>query len=352
MTAKKHIIAVAVACTTLWLASCTPSSQKALPPKRFDNDVLNGYTPIKDQGHSSTCWIYAMLAAIETERIMKGDSVNLSPDYAARRMLEEQFDRHVLTGGAAEISDRGTASDLLRIMERHGAMPFDSYTTAKSGHSPAAGFSLLARKTKAIAQKAVNSKSSPRKFRPMLDHMLDESLGPVPHHVYMLGAEYTPEEFGRSVCPGGYFKALTSFTHHPFGQSIDLELPDNRRHNLFLNLPLDSLLSATVEAVEQGHGVCWEGDISEPLFSFRQGMALTATNQHPTQQLRQRLFETRRTTDDHCMAIVGIAHDERGQRYFIMKNSWGTANPYQGLMYMSEPYFMLKTIAVWVPCVK
>ena len=32
-------------------------------------EQLNAMTPVKDQGDSQTCWIYAMLAAIETEQI-------------------------------------------------------------------------------------------------------------------------------------------------------------------------------------------------------------------------------------------------------------------------------------------
>jgi bleomycin hydrolase len=35
-------------------------------PKHFTHEVLNRMTPIKNQGKSQTCWIYAMLAAIET----------------------------------------------------------------------------------------------------------------------------------------------------------------------------------------------------------------------------------------------------------------------------------------------
>ena len=47
------------------------------------------------------------------------------------------------------------------------------------------------------------------------------------------------------------------------------------------------------------------------------------------------------------MAIVGLAHDDSGQQFFICKNSWGPNNPYQGLMFLSFAYFKLKTIAVW-----
>lgn len=64
------------------------------------------------------------------------------------------------------------------------------------------------------------------------------------------------------------------------------------------------------------------------------------------QALRQMMIETYSTTDDHAMAVVGIARDERGVKYYIMKNSWGTDNPYGGLMYVSEDYVRLKTVTV------
>ena len=110
---------------------------------------------------------------------------------------------------------------------------------------------------------------------------------------------------------------------------------------------MEKMTDMVRKAVKAGRGVCWEGDISEPGFSFRKGMAtLPPGAGKPTQELRQKAFCSRATTDDHCMAIVGLAHDADGRRYFIMKNSWGKDNPYRGLMYMSEDYFMMKTIAV------
>jgi bleomycin hydrolase len=116
---------------------------------------------------------------------------------------------------------------------------------------------------------------------------------------------------------------------------VVLEVPDNWEHNRFLNIPADSLLAHTERAVRQHHGVCWEGDISERGFSFEEGIAdLSLING--------------RTTDDHCMSIVGIAHNQEGKRFFILKNSWGTDNPYGGLMYMSFDYFKAKTIAVYL----
>ena len=61
------------------------------------------------------------------------------------------------------------------------------------------------------------------------------------------------------------------------------------------------------------------------------------------------MIENYTTTDDHCMAVVGIARRKSGEKYYIMKNSWGRNNPYGGLMFMSEDYMKLKTVAVFIP---
>lgn len=95
--------------------------------KHFTNEVLLGYTPVKDQGHSSLCWAYAMLATIETEHIQMGDSVNLSVDYIARYQLGEQARFHFLSKGYDRMTLRGTAPLLLRLIDEYGIMPYDSY---------------------------------------------------------------------------------------------------------------------------------------------------------------------------------------------------------------------------------
>ena len=125
----------------------------------------------------------------------------------------------------------------------------------------------------------------------------------------MLGAEYTPQEFARSVCAPDEYLQLTSIASEPYGQEIMLDEQDNWLHSRFLNVPMDTLLEKTVKAVRNHHGVCWE---------------------------------SRR----HAMAIVGLAHDDEGRKYFVMKNSWGTKRPHNGLEYLSFSQFRKQTLAV------
>lgn len=227
-------------------------------PKHFTNEVLNRMTPIKDQRNSQTCWIYAMLATIETEHLSWGDSVNLSPYYIEKMMEQEP---------KAPESKRGMGATLLRLIGKYGIVGYDAMRSADT---------------------------------------------PAPRFVFMLGAEYTAQEFARSVCKPGEYVALTSDSRKPYYKMMEIDLPDNWLRDRFLNIPMDSLLVKTERAVRQHHGVCWE-------------------------------------SKGHAMAIVGIAHDDHGERYFIMKNSWGTERPHKGLDYLSFEDFRKQTLAVEMP---
>jgi bleomycin hydrolase len=324
----------------LVLALTACHRQRAVGEKKeFATEVLNGYTPVKQQGRSSTCWAYAMLAAIETEHIMRGDSVNLSVAYAVRHLLKDNYERYYLSGGRMPFSTRGMGQTLLNLIERHGLVAYDAYRGNEE-----ANIGVLANKVEMLAQRAVARRAGIERYQPQVDAVLDAALGPLPRIVSMYGMMYTPGEFARSVCAPGEYIALTSFAHLPYGEECVLEVPDNWERNRLLNVPADTLMARIEQAVRSGHGVCWEGDISEPGFSFAAGTAVLEDRPYD----RQRDFERFLTTDDHAMAIVGIARDRGGQRYYIMKNSWGTANPYGGLMYLSFDYVRIKTVAVYM----
>ena len=67
-----------------------------------------------------------------------------------------------------------------------------------------------------------------------------------------------------------------------------------------------------------------------------------------TPEVRQEMFDRQETTDDHGMEIVGIATDQKGNRYYKVKNSWDTNQVYGGFFYVSEPYFLAKTLSILV----
>lgn len=317
----------------LVLISCEKQRGKVnVSEEKFTVELRLPTTPVKDQGSSSLCWVYAMLATLETEHIMRGDSVNLSPDYVARMYLSEQANRRRLLPNKvvqkeAGITTRGMCTMALDLIQTYGLQHYDAYR-----HKPDMDYNVLCRKLD---------------YGNDTEKLLDRYIGPLPNQVFMLGALYTPLEFAHSVCTDDEYIALTSFTHHPYGQRFPLEVPDNYFHDTFLNVPLDTMMNRIVQSLRSGHPVCWEGDTSEPGFLFGEGYAVLKNEKKKvTAERRQASFEARRTTDDHVMEIVGLAHDQHGRRFFLCKNSWGTDNRYHGFMFLSENYVRMKTIAV------
>ncbi len=328
------------------LAACGRPAPKpaSSAPKAFTNDLVLKTTPVRDQGRSPLCWAYAMVATLETDRLMMGDSVTLSTDYVARCLLQEEARRYCLSRGRTGVSLRGMPTMALDIMAQQGMLPFDSYyhNTGTDIYTSGVNYGVLCRKVAEVTRAAA---SLDRTDSQVAD-LLDREIGALPRLIAFFGMTYTPLEFAHSVCLPGDYVALTSFTHHPFGERFALETPDNQYHDAFLNVPIDTLMASIVSALRSGHAVCWEGDTSEPGFSFAQGLATLPDGTATTQEARQRLFDRLKTTDDHCMALCGLAHDRQGRRFFIAKNSWGKDNPYGGFMYLSEDYVRLKTIAV------
>lgn len=328
---------------TFLFSACNKQKVERPTGMVFTDEVRLKTTPVKNQGHTSFCWIYAMLATIETEHIMQGDSINLSVDYVARAFLREQamedfIKRREKKGNA--ITERGMATMTLQLIQTYGLTHYDAFHRRNDTNIDVLSKQLF------LAEGKATTLSN---YIEHADLLLDKAFGEVVESVFFLGSRYTHLEFAHSVCREDEYEALTSFTHHPYNERFALEVPDNKYHDTYLNVPIDTLYYKVVSALRHGHPVCWEGDISEPGFSFRQGIAILPSSMAISQANRQEQFESGETTDDHCMTIIGLAHDQQGRRYFLMKNSWGTNNRYGGFMYVSEDYLRMKTIAVILP---
>ncbi|KGI60355.1 C1 family peptidase [Prevotella sp. S7 MS 2] len=340
---RKYLFYIAIAVV---LAGCSRPVKTEQERSLFVNDVVIKTTPVKNQGSGQLCWAYAMLATIESEHLMRGDSVNLSTAFITRMRLQQMARARYLSQGASTFSLRGMAPLLIDMLVTVGAEPYDSYED-KDGLNVA----VLSRKVARLADMSASRRIGIDNMTEQLDNMLDRAMGYMPsRYVHMLGAEYTPLEFAHSVCGRDEYVSFTSFAHHPWGEEVALELPDNTQGFRFHNLPIDELMKRIRKTLAEGHPVCWEGDISEPGFDFKQGVAEVDEHDRKATDIR-RLSDLQHflTTDDHCMELVGLARDLQGHRYFIAKNSWGTHNKYGGFMYLSEDYVRLKTVAVVMP---
>jgi bleomycin hydrolase len=223
-----------------------------------------------------------------------------------------------------------------------------------------------------------------RKLTPVwkegFDGILDAYLGTEPDNFTYNGQSYTPASFASmtGLDPDDYV-AIGSFTHHPFYMDFIIEIPDNWLWSNIGNVPLDELMEILDHALENGYTVCWDADVGERSYDWKDGIALmpsteigdldglerarwdelSETEQQAlfydfstpkkerviSQEDRQKMFDNYQTTDDHLMHITGTARDQSGNKFYLVKNSWGTGNHiYKGYHYVSEAYMRAKTI--------
>jgi bleomycin hydrolase len=106
-------------------------------------------------------------------------------------------------------------------------------------------------------------------------------------------------------------------------------------------------------AVRNGYSVAIDLDVSEDTYRPGEGLAqLTADLEKPgaiTQEVREQLFMSRKTTDDHLIHVVGIVKDKDGKRLFLAKDSWGANHGrLKGHRVLTENYVRAKVLAYMV----
>lgn len=330
----------------------------------FTEDVRNECTSVKSQGITGTCWSFTTSSFLESEIIRSGhEPVDLSEMYVVRHVYEDKARNYILRQGSAAFSEGSLSHDLMRTMDKHGLVPESVYPGNPEPDS-AYNHQELVKELKGILDETLKADEFDKNWFKKIEKTLDDHFGEVPESFEYKGKTYTPKQFSESLgLRSGQYVTITSFVHHPFGQSFILEIPDNYSNGSYLNMPLNDLQSITDEALKSGYTVAWDGDISEKGFSSKNGLAILPEKikekkmfDDPqkevkvTQEKRQEQFEFLESTDDHLMHIVGLAHDQNGTKYYIVKNSWGAdRGPYEGYLYMSEAYFLMKTIAVMLP---
>ncbi len=319
-------------------------------------------TPVKNQQRTGTCWSYATASLLESEiaRMGHGD-IDISEMYIVRNIYQDKATNYMLRQGKANFSQGSLSHDLVRMVNKIGLMPQDAYTGLVGG-ATGHDHSEMEAGLKGFLD-GVNTMQmlSPR-WMPAFNAVLDTYMGVVPNKVTYKGKSLTPTEYASELgIDSDNYISFTSFTHHPFGTSFILEIPDNYSNGEFYNLKIDDLVKLTKEAIKEGYSIAWDGDVSEKGFSAKEGIAVLPSaparedlfdtpgkEMDVTQQLRQQQFMSKSTTDDHLMHIVGLAKDQKGNQYFIIKNSWGEISEHKGFLYMSEAYFRMKTVAVMV----
>ncbi len=353
---------------------------------KFTDVISIRTTPVKDQNKSGTCWSFSGVSVLEEDVMRKGGpELDLSEMFIVRQNYIDKAKKYIRTGGKINFAQGGGFADVLAATKEFGAVPEEVYSGLNYGEEKHSHYEMAAALTAYLNAILTNpNKKLSTAWLPGFEGILDAYLGKVPEEFTYNGKKYTPKSFAKEMgINADDFISITSYNHHPFYEAFAIEIPDNWRWEKSMNVPMDEMKKIVDNALEKGYSIGWAADVSEPGFKWRQGYALLPlgkdekdmTNSEVsrwtqlsdqdrekeknkitgpckereiTQESRQKSFDNFETTDDHGMAIVGVATDQEGNRYYKVKNSWDTNQLYGGFIYVSEPYFLDKTISVLV----
>ena len=377
-----YIVLLILFCTQ---GSILNAQQKATTPTGFVFTTVKEIpiTSVKNQNSSSTCWSFSGLGFFEAELIRLNKGVyDLSEMFVVHHTMVDRAENYVRLHGDASFSPGGSFYDVVYCWKNYGVVPQEVMPGIKYGEKlPVHG------ELDAVAEAYVDAIAKGRfgKLTPVwkdgLSAIYDTYLGEYPETFTYKGKTYTPKSFAAELGLNmDDYVSLTSYTHHPFYTAFSLEIQDNWRNGLSYNIPIDEMIEVMDNSIDKGYTVLWGSDVSENGFDREgigvvvntdMGAELTGTDMerwvglskteqvkeltskpYPemeiTQELRQKGFDNWETTDDHGMLIYGIAKDQTGKLYYMVKNSWGTDTKYKGIWYVTKAFAKYKTMNILV----
>lgn len=353
---------------------------------KFTDVKINKTTPVKDQNKSGTCWAFSGTSILEDEVMRKGGpELDISEMWTVRNCYIDKAKKYIRTNGKINFAQGGGFPDVLYVVRNYGVMPEEAYTGLNYGEKKHSHYEMA--EALEAYLKVIDKNPNKKLSTAWLDGfigILDAYLGKAPEKFTYKGKTYTPESFAKEMgIVADDFMNITSFTHHPFYEEFAVEVADNWLWEKSMNVPLNELKQIVDEALDNGYTIGWAADVSEGGFKWRKGYAVIPEEKGEadmdgtelsrwvqlsdkdrqdkrfdikgpvkeitvTQESRQEGFDNRETTDDHGMTIIGYATDQEGNRYYKVKNSWDTNQLYGGYLYVSEPFFLDKTISIMV----
>lgn len=327
-------------------------------------------TSVKNQGSAGTCWSYSGNSFLESEMIRMGKQpVDLAEIYTARNVYLSKARNYILFNANLGLGDGGETHDVLNMLRKFGAMPQEAYTFEDYGKG-ALKSADFQDKFKAILDAYIKSEDPKKGISWVNDinNYLDEKLGKLPSTFNYKGKQYTPQTFSKEVIginPDDYVE-FSSYKDSPYYEKMVLPVPDNWSYDQLYNVPMKELTDIIDNALEKGYTIAWSSDVSEPYFSWKNGVAHVPNmdlgnitdeqkkaifngpiqEKDVTEDLRLEGLYSLNTTDDHAMQIVGLAKDQNGKEYYKVKNSWGASNDYKGYLYVTKAFVQLKSTGI------
>ena len=341
-------------------------------------------SPVESQGRTGTCWSFSALSFLESEimRVNKIDEpIVLSEMFIVRKAYEEKAKKFIRMDGRTNFGEGGAFHDIPYVIKNFGIVPRSVYSGLKKKKDKYDHGGMFDRLDSIVQQAKSAGNGIQSEWLNAYNAELDNGIGTLPKDFNYKGSIYTPQTFYNSLgIDMNDYVSLTSFTNHKMHEKCMLQIPDNWLWDESYNVTVNELFQSTLHALKSGYTVAWGADVSEKGFSFRNGIAIVPASDaqitiegkdnknfsdagadkysaaflnpvrevEVTQEMRQKAYDEKETTDDHGMHIIGFNVDRKGRYFFLVKNSWGTSNYPEGYLYVSEAYFKLKTINIYL----
>ena len=367
-----------LAAAAFGFAALAASAQET-PDYEFTVIKENPITSIKNQNRSGTCWCYSALSFVESEILRtKGLELDLSEMFVVGKSYRDRAVKYVRLDGHLNFAAGSSFGDVLHVINDYGIVPQSAMNGMNYGSALPEQNELDAALKGYVSAIASNpNRKLTTAWLNGFDGIVEAYFGEYPETFTVDGTEYTPESYRDflGINMDDYVN-ITSFTHHPFYEQFVIEVPDNWRWDTAYNLPMDEMMDVMFNAIENGYTIAWGSDVSEQGFtrngtavSLAEVKATTGSDQERwigkadakeeakvalpeevtvTQEMRQEGYDRKTTTDDHGMHIYGLAQDQNGTKYFMVKNSWGESGKYKGIWYASETFVKYKTLNIVV----
>jgi bleomycin hydrolase len=294
--------------------------------------------------------------------------IDIAEMFTVRNMYIDKAESYVRMHGGMSYGQGGAPHDPIDLMMKYGALPQELYIgllpgQVKNDHSE------LESVIKGIIEPIAKSeKPISTVWKKALTGVVDTYLGTVPEKFKFEGKEYTPMTFAKDVVgiDAKDYVEITSYISSPYYSQMIVMVPDNWTFKPSYNVQLNDMIETIDYALNKGYTVVWGTDVSEKSFSWKNGVAYVPTKSFNdmtdeekkdmfakpqaeleiTPEIRQKAFDNYETTDDHGMQITGIAKDVNGKEYYMVKNSWGTKNDYEGYLYVTKNFLKYKTTSI------
>ncbi len=344
----------------------------SIQSKFIFKDVIDlDRTSVKNQGSAGTCWSYSGNSFIESEMIRMGKQpVDIAEIFTARQVYLGKSRNYILLGGAGNLGDGAELHDVMNILKKHGAMPQSAYTLEDYGKGTVKSGEMQKHIKETLDAFLKNPKNQSATWVKDINDFMDSQLGKIPENFGYNGKNYTPQTFAKEVIginPNDYIE-ISNYKDSPYYEKMLQPVTDNWSGDHLYNIPMMEMTDVVDVALAKGYTIAWATDVSEPYFSWKNGVAQVPNYDlyNITDDEKKTIFDgpikekginedlrldglyRMYTTDDHGMHIVGKAKDQNGKEYYKVKNSWGETNDYKGYLYVTKTYVRLKTTALMV----